>query len=162
MQYLLSIGAVEQGTCYEQIRARTTTDESLMSIDQIAAFSFDSLSVRCEPVIGSCSRDDQFVRGDPCKGEFRLLVTFLSTLKCEVEAAAGAYEALQKMAARRTDLVLLDLRMDRHVRPRRAYGARKDLKPPPKSLTDPRDAEILTFDVPGQSCEYPIWDRSAR
>ncbi|GEM_PF-43338 len=42
----------------------------------------------------------------------QLLVTFLSTLKCEVEAASGGYEALQKMAARRPDLVLLDLRMD--------------------------------------------------
>ncbi len=41
-------------------------------------------------------------------------------------------------------------------------GARKDLKPPRKSLTDPRDEEILTFDAPGRAWAYAIWEMSVQ
>lgn len=45
---------------------------------------------------------------------------------------------------------------------RRADGARKDLNPPRKPLTNPRDEETLTFDAPGRSWGYPIWETSKR
>jgi len=41
-----------------------------------------------------------------------------------------------------------------------ADGARKDLKPPRKSLTNPRDKEILALDAPGRSWECPIGEMS--
>ncbi|KPJ75346.1 MAG: hypothetical protein AMK72_14290 [Planctomycetes bacterium SM23_25] len=41
-----------------------------------------------------------------------------------------------------------------------ADGARKDPKPPRKSLTNPRDKEILALDAPGRSWEYPLGEMS--
>ena len=40
----------------------------------------------------------------------------------------------------------------------RADGARENLWPPRKLLTNPRDEEILTFDAPGRSWAYAIWE----
>jgi len=45
---------------------------------------------------------------------------------------------------------------------RRAGEARKDLKPSRKLLKDPRDEGILTFDDPGWSWEYGIWEMSVQ
>ena len=44
---------------------------------------------------------------------------------------------------------------------READGAGKDFKPPQKSLTERRDQRIPTFDIPGRSWEYAIWEMSA-
>ena len=43
---------------------------------------------------------------------------------------------------------------------RGADGAPRDLKPPQEVLTDTRDEGILTFDIPGRSWEYAIWEMS--
>ena len=43
---------------------------------------------------------------------------------------------------------------------RGAHGARKDFKPPQKSLTDPRDEGIVTLDTLGRSWEHVIWEMS--
>ena len=59
------------------------------------------------------------------------------------------------------------LELDNPVEPRvsgtitvrqRADGARENLWPPRKLLTNPRDEEILTFDAPGRSWTYAIWE----
>ena len=39
---------------------------------------------------------------------------------------------------------------------RGAHGARKDFKPPQKSLKEPRDERILTLDAPGRSWKHAI------